>query len=180
MTVSSDELSLAVYHPDGQIIILDTATGKTQQKIECGQKQNLQLRFFEQDQCILGVDKEAAWIYDLKSGKLVSTYALEENQSGIRLSADQNGSYFTLKDRSVSEDMNTDVGLDDRMRLQVFYVENQQIYPFAEVDQGYKLADSTQIYSVYKDGMGFSSGEMYDFAELYEKAEEELESLQKE
>ena len=66
------------------------------------------------------------------------------------------------------------------MRLQVFYVENQQIYPFAEVDQGYKLADSTQIYSVYKDGMGFSSGEMYDFAELYEKAEEELESLQKE
>ena len=180
MTVSSDELSLAVYHPDGQIIILDTATGKTQQTIECGQKQNLQLRFFEQDQCILGVDKEAAWIYDLKSGKLVSTYALEENQSGIRLSADQNGSYFTLKDRSVSEDMNTDVGLDDRMRLQVFYVENQQIYPFAEVDQGYKLADSTQIYSVYKDGMGFSSGEMYDFAELYEKAEEELESLQKE
>ena len=49
-----------------------------------------------------------------------------------------------------------------------------------QVIKGYKLADSTQIYSVYKDGMGFSSSEMYDFAELYEKAEEELESLQKE
>lgn len=180
MAMSSDESKLALYHPDGQIIILDMANGKTQQTLDCGQKQNLQLRFFEQDQCILGVDKEAVWIYDLKSGKLVSTYTLEENQGGTRLSADQNGSYFTLKERSVSEDANTDAGLNDRMELQIFYVENQQIYPFAVIDHGYKLADSTQIYSVYNDGMGFSLGEMYDFSELYEKAEKELECLQKE
>lgn len=180
MVKSSDESRLALYHPDGQIIILDTENGKIQQTIDCGQKQNLQLSFFEQDQCILGTDKESAWIYELKSGKLVSTYAFGEKQNETRLSADQDGACFTLKDRSVSEDKNRDIGLDDRMKLHVFYVENQQIYPFAEIDQGYKPADSTQIYSVYKDGSGFSSGEMYDFSELYEKAEKELETLQKE
>lgn len=166
-----EETTLAVYDQEHMIYLLDAENLQIRQTIEVGKKEKLQLDFIQNGTCLLGADKETVWLYALEEQEMVSTYPLNQVTGyGLVLSADREHPYFCLKDASVYENPTTNEGISTQ-KLHIFFVDDElQIYPFADVDYGYKLPDSSYIMSVYEERFGYASGELYDFSSLYEKA----------
>lgn len=89
----------------------------------------------------------------------------------MQLTADISGSYFTLKEVWVTENIRQDEGMS-KQNCHIYFVdESHQIYPYADVAFGYRLPDEEMVYQFNSDG--YAEHPLYTFADLYKKAQKE-------
>ena len=144
---------------------------KQKQVVDIENAKNLQLSFFENDQFLLGADSECIWLYDLDKHQVVSSYAVSMRNHAMQLTADISGSYFTLKEIWVTENVRQDEGMS-KQNCHIYFVdESHQIYPYADVAFGYRLPDEEMVYQFNSDG--YAEHPMYTFADLYKKTQKE-------
>ena len=102
---------MAVYDGNAECYLIETAHLKQKQVVDIENAKNLQLSFFENDQFLLGADSECIWLYDLDKHQVVSSYAVSMRNHAMQLTADISGSYFTLKEIWVTENIRQDEGM---------------------------------------------------------------------
>ena len=168
---NSDGSQVAVYDGNAECYLIETAHLKQKQVVDIENAKNLQLSFFENDQFLLGADSECIWLYDLDKHQVVSSYAVSMRNHAMQLTADISGSYFTLKEIWVTENIRQDEGMS-KQNCHIYFVdESHQIYPYADVAFGYRLPDEEMVYQFNSDG--YAEHPLYTFADLYKKAQKE-------
>ena len=168
---NSDGSQVAVYDGNAECYLIETAHLKQKQVVDIENAKNLQLSFFENDQFLLGADSECIWLYDLDKHQVVSSYAVSMRSHAMQLTADISGSYFTLKEIWVTENIRQDEGMS-KQNCHIYFVdESHQIYPYADVAFGYRLPDEEMVYQFNSDG--YAEHPLYTFADLYKKAQKE-------
>ena len=170
MTESSDGSMLAVYDGDKKCFLIKTDHLVQQKTVSIDNTKNLQICFFEENRFLLGMDSQKVWLYDLEKDRMVSSYSMNDIKDyHLKLSADQYGHYFTLKEDGLYENLQTDEGIR-REQCHIYFVDDShQIYPYADVAYGYKLPDEDMVYQNYVNG--YASHALYTFADLYKKAQ---------
>ena len=167
----SDGSQVAVYDGNAECYLIETAHLKQKQVVDIENAKNLQLSFFENDQFLLGADSECIWLYDLDKHQVVSSYAVSMRNHAMQLTADISGSYFTLKEIWVTENIRQDEGMS-KQNCHIYFVdESHQIYPYADVAFGYRLPDEEMVYQFNSDG--YAEHPLYTFADLSKKAQKE-------
>lgn len=168
---NSDGSQVAVYDGNAECYLIETAHLKQKQVVDIENAKNLQLSFFENDQFLLGADSACIWLYDLDKHQVVSSYAVSMRNHAMQLTADISGSYFTLKEIWVTENIRQDEGMS-KQNCHIYFVdESHQIYPYADVAFGYRLPDEEMVYQFNSDG--YAEHPLYTFADLYKKAQKE-------
>ena len=168
---NSDGSQVAVYDGNAECYLIETAHLKQKQVVDIENAKNLQLGFFENDQFLLGADSECIWLYDLDKHQVVSSYAVSMRNHAMQLTSDISGSYFTLKEIWVTENIRQDEGMS-KQNCHIYFVdESHQIYPYADVAFGYRLPDEEMVYQFNSDG--YAEHPLYTFADLYKKAQKE-------
>ena len=126
--------------------------------------------FFDENRFLLGVDSQKVWLYDLEKERVVSSYSINDIKGyHLKLSADQHGGYFTLKEDGLYENLQTDEGIRREQSHIYFVDDSHQIYPYADVAYGYKLPDEDMVYQNYLTG--YAGHSLYTFSDLYKKAQ---------
>lgn len=171
---SIDDTQVVVYDGNTVAYLIETEHMQTQQKIEITNSKNVQLSFFENDQCLLGADSERIWLYSFKKRTIVSSYIISDMKDyGLKLSADRNGHYFALKEAAIYQNLRKDDGMR-KNDCHIYFVDDRdQIYPYADVAFGYLLPDENVVYQRNKEG--YASHPLYTFSELYQKGIKVLE-----
>lgn len=169
LTENSDGSQVAVYDGDAACYLIETANLQQKQVVKIENAKNLQLSFFGEDQFLLGADSERIWLYDLDKQQTVSSYANSMRNYAMQLTADTSGSYFTLKETWVAENIRQDEGMSKQSCHIYFVDDSYQIYPYADVAFGYRLPDEEIVYQFNSEG--YARHLLYTFADLYTKAQ---------
>lgn len=114
---------------------------------------NFQICFFDENRFLLGVDSQKVCLYEFREMRgLISSYSSMIQGYHLKLSADQHGGYFTLKEDGLYENLQTDEGIRREQSHIYFVDDSHQIYPYADVAYGYKLPDEDMVYQNYLTG----------------------------
>lgn len=140
MTESCDGSMIVVYDGDKQCTLIRTDHWGRQKEVDIDNARNFQICFFDENRFLLGVDSQKVWLYDLEKERVVSSYSINDIKGyHLKLSADQHGGYFTLKEDGLYENLQTDEGIRREQSHIYFVDDSHQIYPYADVAYGYKL-----------------------------------------
>ena len=170
MTESCDGSMIVVYDGDKQCTLIRTDHWGRQKEVDIDNAKNFQICFFDENRFLLGVDSQKVWLYDLEKERVVSSYSINDIKGyHLKLSADQHGGYFTLKEDGLYENLQTDEGLRREQSHIYFVDDSHQIYPYADVAYGYKLPDEDMVYQNYLTG--YAGHSLYTFSDLYKKAQ---------
>lgn len=167
--------NLLIYDRSGSAWVLDAETLEVLHTLNVGEKRYLDMSFFRDSTCLLGADEDSVWLYDLEEEKMESVVYMDTRincSPSKKLRADESGPFFGFWDSMVYTYTATDNGINTQY-LHLFWVDNDlQIHKYADVEGGFKPADSWGIMSMYGNRKGFAYGEMGEFDELYGLAKE--------
>ena len=175
-TSNEDGKRLLIYDRSGCAWVLNEETLEVLYSLNTGKKDYLSMSFFRDGTCLLGADEDSVWLYDLEKEKIESTYVTSQiNCSESKeLLSDDSGPFFGFRDAGVYEDTATDNGISTNI-LHLYWVDDSlQIHAYADVEGGFKAPDNWAVVSEYADHKGFAYGDLYEFDELCERAEEIL------
>lgn len=151
---------------DSEIVIFDASCGLmiNRIKLPLGSKDWLQFAFFDQDEYLLVVAEKEVFLYEIKSGNLLSSWSVDIADEHISdlyrysLTVDKSSTYFALKERAFTTDYE---GAWGKRPLIVCYVDNQhKIYPYAKVNYGDVHLNSGEIST--------STSKFFQYAPLYD------------
>lgn len=162
--------NLLIYDRSGSVWVLDAETLEVLHTLNVGGKRYLDMSFFRDSTCLLGADEESVWLYNLEEEKMESVMYMDTRincSPGKKLRADEVGPFFGFWDSMVYTYTAADNGVNTQY-LHLFWVDDDlQIHKYADVEGGFKPADSWGIMSMYGDRKGFAYGELGEFDELY-------------
>lgn len=172
-----DCTNLLLYDRSGSAWVLDTDTLEVLHTLNVGEKRYLDMCFFRDSTCLLGADEDSVWLYNLEEEKMESVVYMDTRincSPGKKLRADESGPFFGFWDSMVYTYTAADNGVNTQY-LHLFWADDDlQIHKYADVEGGFKLADSWGIMSLYGDRKGFAYGEMGEVDGLYGMAKEWL------
>ena len=170
-----DCTNLLIYDRSGSVWVLDAETLEVLHTLNVSEKRYLDMCFFRDSTCLLGADEESVWLYNLEEEKMESVVYMDTRincSPGKKLRADEVGPFFGFWDSMVYTYTAADNGVNTQY-LHLFWVDDDlQIHKYADVEGGFKPADSWGIMSMYGDRKGFAYGELEEFDELYGMAKE--------
>lgn len=174
-----DCTNLLIYDRSGSAWVLDAETLEVLHTLNVGEKRYLDMCFFRDSTCLLGADEESVWLYNLEEEKMESVVYMDTRincSPGKKLRADESGPFFGFWDSMVYTYTAADNGANTQY-LHLFWADDDlQIHKYADVEGGFKPADSWGIMSLYGDRKGFAYGGLGEFDELYGLAKEWLEA----
>ena len=169
---------LLLFDRSGRAWVLDAETLEVLHTLNVGGKRYLDMSFFRDSTCLLGADEDSVWLYNLEEEKMESVVYMDTRincSPGKKLRADEVGPFFGFWDSMVYTYTAADNGVNTQY-LHLFWVDDDlQIHRYADVEGGFKPADSWGIMSMYGDRKGFAYGEMGEFDGLYGMAKMGLE-----
>lgn len=161
-----DCTNLLIYDRSGSVWVLDAETLEILHTLNVGGKRYLDMCFFRDSTCLLGADEDSVWLYNLEEEKMESVVYMDTRincSPGKKLRADEVGPFFGFWDSMVYTYTAADNGVNTQY-LHLFWVDDDlQIHRYADVEGGFKPADSWGIMSMYGDRKGFAYGEMGEF-----------------
>lgn len=170
-----DCTNLLIYDRSGSVWVLDAETLEVLHTLNVSEKRYLDMCFFRDSTCLLGADEESVWLYNLEEEKMESVVYMDTRincSPGKKLRADEVGPFFGFWDSMVYTYTAADNGVNTQY-LHLFWLDDDlQIHKYADVEGGFKPADSWEIMSMYGDRKGFAYGELEEFDELYGMAKE--------
>lgn len=170
-----DCTNLLIYDRSGSVWVLDAETLEVLHTLNVSGKRYLDMCFFRDSTCLLGADEESVWLYNLEEEKMESVVYMDTRincSPGKKLRADEVGPFFGFWDSMVYTYTAADNGVNTQY-LHLFWLDDDlQIHKYADVEGGFKPADSWEIMSMYGDRKGFAYGELEEFDELYGMAKE--------
>ena len=171
--------NLLIYDRSGSAWVLDAETLEVLHTLNVGEKRYLDMCFFRDSTCLLGADEDSVWLYNLEKEKMESVVYMDTRINcapGKKLMADEVGPFFGFWDSMVYTYTTADNGINTQY-LHLFWVDDDlQIHKYADVEGGFKPADSWRIMSMYGDRKGFAYGGLLEFDGMYEMAKEWLET----
>ena len=157
---------LLLFDRSGRAWVLDAETLEVLHTLNVGGKRYLDMSFFRDSTCLLGADEDSVWLYNLEEEKMESVVYMDTRincSPGKKLRADEVGPFFGFWDSMVYTYTAADNGVNTQY-LHLFWVDDDlQIHRYADVEGGFKPADSWGIMSMYGDRKGFAYGEMGEF-----------------
>ena len=178
-----DCTNLLIYDRSGSAWVLDAETLEVLHTLNVGEKRYLDMSFFRDSTCLLGADEDSVWLYDLEEEKMESVVYMDTRincSPGKKLMADESGPFFGFWDSMVYTYTAADNGINTQY-LHLFWVDDDlQIHKYADVEGGFKPADSWGIMSMYGDRKGFAYGELGEFDGLYGMAKELVRGMSEE
>lgn len=157
---------LLLFDRSGSAWVLDAETLEVLHTLNVGEKRYLDMCFFRDSTCLLGADEDSVWLYNLEEEKMESVVYMDTRincSPGKKLRADEVGPFFGFWDSMVYTYTVADNGVNTQY-LHLFWVDDDlQIHRYADVEGGFKPADSWGIMSMYGDRKGFAYGEMGEF-----------------
>lgn len=181
LRTGADTAAICIYN--GQTLtLLDGADGSIQSEIDVAdslkEDADIDFAFFDQDQYLLLTYENRVFLYDVETGNLVDSLSFETSDPLLNLAGNtlelvtgSSGSYFALKNSSV---LSSSQRFDSRCLLLVFAVDEElNLYPYAEVTDGYADFSGNEICSI-SDTEVYYAG-IYEYAELKAKAEDLLQ-----
>ena len=178
-----DCTNLLIYDRSGSAWVLDAETLEVLHTLNIGEKKYLNMSFFRDSTCLLGADEDSVWLYDLEEEKMESVVYMDTRincSPSKKLRADESGPFFGFWDSMVYTYTATDNGINTQY-LHLFWVDDDlQIHKYADVEGGFKPADSWEIVSMYGDRKGFAYGEVGEFDGLYGLAKEFVRAMSEE
>ena len=172
-----DCTNLLIYDRSGSVWVLDAETLEVLHTLNVSEKRYLDMCFFRDSTCLLGADEESVWLYNLEEEKMESVVYMDTQincSPGKKLRADESGPFFGFWDSMVYTYTAADNGVNTQY-LHLFWADDDlQIHKYADVEGGFKPADSWGIMSLYGDRKGFAYGEMGEVDGLYGMAKEWL------
>ena len=161
-----DCTNLLIYDRSGSVWVLDAETLEVLHTLNVSEKRYLDMCFFRDSTCLLGADEESVWLYNLEEEKMESVVYMDTRincSPGKKLRADEVGPFFGFWDSMVYTYTAADNGVNTQY-LHLFWVDDDlQIHKYADVEGGFKPADSWGIMSMYGDRKGFAYGELGEF-----------------
>lgn len=161
-----DCTNLLIYDRSGSVWVLDAETLEVLHTLNVSEKRYLDMCFFRDSTCLLGADEESVWLYNLEEEKMESVVYMDARincSPGKKLRADEVGPFFGFWDSMVYTYTAADNGVNTQY-LHLFWVDDDlQIHKYADVEGGFKPADSWGIMSMYGNRKGFAYGELGEF-----------------
>ena len=161
-----DCTNLLIYDRSGSVWVLDAETLEVLHTLNVSEKRYLDMCFFRDSTCLLGADEESVWLYNLEEEKMESVVYMDTRincSPGKKLRADEVGPFFGFWDSMVYTYTAADNGVNTQY-LHLFWVDDDlQIHKYADVEGGFKPADSWGIMSMYGNRKGFAYGELGEF-----------------